>query len=194
MPLNEPQLNESQRALLLLTARRSIEHGLRHKRPLPVTPQEHPPLDAPGASFVTLHRQRQLRGCIGSLEAYRPLLRDVAENAYAAAFLDPRFEPLQSRECDGLSVDVSVLSAPEELEFDDQTDLLMKIRPGVDGLILADGVKRGTFLPSVWESLPAAADFLRHLKLKAGLPGHYWSDTVRIWRYTTESFGDSYAA
>ena len=184
-------LNESQRALLLQTARQSIEYGLRHQRALPVTPDDKPPFDQAGASFVTLHRQGQLRGCIGMLQAYRPLLVDVAENAYAAAFRDPRFAPLQAQELDGLSVDISILSAPEELRFDDQQDLLARIRPGVDGLILAEGVKRGTFLPSVWESLPVAADFLQHLKLKAGLPGNYWSDTVKVWRYTTESFGDS---
>ena len=186
-------LNESQRELLLLTARQSIEYGLRHKRPLPVTPKDHPPFDQFGASFVTLHRRGQLRGCIGSLEAYRPLLSDVAENAYAAAFRDPRFEPVQSEEVDSLSVDISILSAPEQLRFDSQQDLLSQIRPGIDGLILADGTRRGTFLPSVWESLPTPTDFLQHLKLKAGLPGNYWSDTIKVWRYATESFGDSYS-
>jgi AmmeMemoRadiSam system protein A len=186
-------LNESQRAVLLLTARQSIEHGLRHKGPLPVAAREHPPLEKPGASFVTLHRQGQLRGCIGSLEAYRPLLADVAENAYAAAFRDPRFPALQARELDGLSVDISILSAPEPLHFDSEQDLLTRIRPGIDGLILQAGTRRGTFLPSVWESLPASRDFLQHLKLKAGLPGDYWADTIKVWRYITESFGDSYA-
>jgi AmmeMemoRadiSam system protein A len=186
-------LNESQRTLLLMTARQSIDYGFSHKRPLPVTPKEHPPLDKPGASFVTLHHKGHLRGCIGSLEAYRPLLVDVAEHAFDAAFGDPRFEPLQSQELDGLSVDISILSAPMELRFDNQQDLLAQIRPGIDGLILAEGARRGTFLPSVWESLATTTDFLQHLKLKAGLPGGYWSDTIKVWRYTTESFGDSYA-
>lgn len=185
-------LSESQRALLRTTAGQSIEHGLGHKRPLPVKPEDHPPFDRPGASFVTLHRQGQLRGCIGSLEGYRPLLTDIAENAYAAAFRDPRFPSLQVRELEGLNVDISILSAPEELRFHNQQDLLERIRPGIDGLILADGGRRGTFLPSVWEHLPATQDFLQQLKLKAGLPGAYWSETIKVWRYTTETFGDSY--
>jgi AmmeMemoRadiSam system protein A len=185
-------LPESQRGLLLLTARRSIEYGLSHRRALPVTPAEHPPLDQAGASFVTLHLHGELRGCIGSLEAYRPLLLDVAENAYAAAFGDFRFARLEPSELQALSVDVSVLSKPEAIAFEDQQALLMQIRPGTDGLILQDGARRGTFLPSVWTSLPEAEDFVRQLKLKAGLPGDHWSHSVKVWRYTTESFGDSY--
>jgi AmmeMemoRadiSam system protein A len=183
-------LSESQRALLLEVARQSIEHGLKQHRPLPVVPAEHPPFDQPGASFVTLHRQGALRGCIGSLEAHRPLLLDVAQNAYAAAFRDPRFEPLQSQELDDLDIDISILSSPEKLSFDNQQALLDQIRPGVDGLILEDGARRGTFLPSVWSSLPDKADFLAQLKLKAGLPTEYWSDKLKVWRYTTECFGE----
>lgn len=187
MPLSEPH-----RALLLDTARSSIEYGLSHGRALPVTPAEHPPLDAAGASFVTLHRNGELRGCIGSLEAYRPLLLDVAENAFAAAFRDPRFAPLKPAEFESLSVDISVLSKPETLACESRRELLDRMRPGIDGLILQEGAKRGTFLPSVWSSLPDKTDFLRHLALKAGLPADHWSDSIRVWRYTTESFGDSY--
>jgi AmmeMemoRadiSam system protein A len=183
-------LSESQRALLLGVARQSIEHGLKQRRPLPVVPAEHPPFDLPGASFVTLHRQGALRGCIGSLEAHRPLLLDVAQNAYAAAFRDPRFEPLQPQELEDLDIDISILSSPEALSFDNQQALLDQIRPGVDGLILEDGARRGTFLPSVWSSLPDKADFLAQLKLKAGLPVDYWSDKLKVWRYTTECFGE----
>lgn len=184
-------LTEAQRAVLLSTARQSIEYGLSRQSAMPVDPQPQPPLDRPGASFVTLHDNGQLRGCIGSLEAQRPLLADVAANAYAAAFRDPRFPPLQPAELAGLDIDVSVLSQPEEMQFSDQPDLLAQIRPGVDGLILEDRGRRGTFLPSVWKSLPDAAAFLQHLKLKAGLPADHWSDSLRVWRYTTESFGDS---
>jgi AmmeMemoRadiSam system protein A len=187
-------LTEAQRTTLLDTARQAIEYGLRHREVMPVDPRSHPPLDQPGASFVTLHDNGQLRGCIGSLEAQRPLLADVAENAYAAAFRDPRFPPLEAAELAGLDVDVSVLSEPGEMHFSDQPGLLAQIRPGVDGLILEDRGRRGTFLPSVWESLPDAAAFLQHLKLKAGLPADHWSDSLRVWRYTTESFGDSYPA
>lgn len=188
MPLSDPQ-----RTALLDVARRSIEYGLDHPGPLPVDPAAHAPLDRPGASFVTLHRNGELRGCIGSLEAHRPLLADVAENAFAAAFRDPRFAPLRAREMTGLHVDVSVLSQPLLLQFSSQPDLLAQLRPGVDGLILEDYGRRGTFLPSVWESLTTAEAFLHNLKLKAGLPADYWSDTLRVWRYTTESFGDSYS-
>jgi AmmeMemoRadiSam system protein A len=184
-------LSESHRALLLDTARGSIEYGLSHGLALPVAPDEHPPLDASGASFVTLHRDGELRGCIGSLEAYRPLLLDVTENAFAAAFRDPRFAPLKRTELEALSVDISVLSQPETVAFTSRAELLDLMRPGIDGLILQEGGKRGTFLPSVWKSLPDKDDFLRHLALKAGLPPAHWSDSIRVWRYTTESFGDS---
>jgi len=183
-------LSEAQRRGLLGIARQSIAYGLQQHRPLPVTPADHPPFDQPGASFVTLHRQQSLRGCIGSLEAHRPLLLDVAANAFAAAFRDPRFTPLQVDELDDLAISISLLSAAEALLFNSQSALLDQIRPGIDGLILEEGSRRGTFLPSVWESLPDKADFLAHLKMKAGLPPDYWSEQIKVWRYTTESFGE----
>ncbi len=140
------------------------------------------------ATFVTLTIGGNLRGCIGMLEACRPLAEDVAENARAAAFGDPRFEPLSREEFDQLEIHISVLSPPEELEFRSEADLLEQIRPGVDGLILQEGGRRGTFLPSVWEELPGSELFLMHLKMKAGLPNTYWSDTLRVFRYTAEYF------
>ncbi|HFD80847.1 MAG TPA: AmmeMemoRadiSam system protein A [Gammaproteobacteria bacterium] len=182
---------ESQRRVLLQTARESIRHGIETGRPLTVDPQSYEAaLAEPGASFVTLHEHGQLRGCIGSLEAHRPLITDVAENAFAAAFRDPRFPPLAKQELDQIEIDVSVLSPPEEMSFDSEQDLLAQIRPGEDGLILQDGYHRGTFLPAVWESLPERRQFLQQLKLKAGLPPDHWSNQVRVWRYTTESFGE----
>lgn len=187
-------LSDSQRAEILSIAHQSIEHGLHSSRPLPVQAIDHPALEQPGACFVTLHRHGELRGCIGSLEAHRPLINDVAENAYAAAFRDPRFLPLQASELDDLVLDVSVLSRPEPIEFSDEQDLLDQIRPGIDGLIIEELPRRGTFLPSVWEGLPDKRDFLRHLKIKAGLPADYWSDSINVWRYATEIFGDSTAA
>ena len=129
-------------------------------------------------------------GCIGSLEARRPLICDVAENAFSAAFRDPRFPPLKAAELKSISLELSVLGQAERIVFDSEQDLLMQIRPELDGLILRDGNYRGTFLPSVWKSLPDARQFLQHLKLKAGLPADHWSDTLEVWRYTTESFGD----
>ena len=137
---------------------------------------------------------QQLRGCIGTLEACRPLAEDVSRNAWAAAFRDPRFPPLQESELAGLDIHISVLSEAEPVTFGSEQDLLGRIRPGVDGLILEERSARGTFLPSVWESLPEPEQFLAHLKLKAGLPADYWSASVRMWRYTTQSFGASVAS
>lgn len=140
------------------------------------------------ATFVTLNINHDLRGCIGTLEARQPLLIDVVQNARSAAFHDPRFSPLQKQEFLQLEIHISVLSIPEPLEFESEQDLLQKIRPGVDGLVLTAAGQRGTFLPSVWDSLPTAEQFLMHLKNKAGLPMNYWSDSIRVERYTTESF------
>ncbi|RKX47553.1 MAG: AMMECR1 domain-containing protein [Verrucomicrobia bacterium] len=175
--------------LLLQIARRAIFSELTGKTTPPLA-------DVPGdlmeerATFVTLELGGRLRGCIGMLEACRPLAEDVAQNARAAAFEDPRFPPVSCKEFELLEIHISVLSPPEELAFSSEADLLAQIRPGVDGLILQEGFRRGTFLPSVWEELPEKEEFLGHLKLKAGLPGVYWSDTLRAFRYTAEYFGE----
>jgi AmmeMemoRadiSam system protein A len=185
----EPVYGPEERAQLLQVARDSIRHGLEHGGPLPVDRGDYPlSLQAQRASFVTLHRDGNLRGCIGHLTAIQPLVADVAGNAYAAAFQDPRFMPLQMTELDDLDLEISVLSVPEPLPYADREELLGKIRPGIDGLILTapDG-HSGTFLPSVWEALPQAEAFLSNLVLKAGLPRGYWSDDIRMQRYTTES-------
>ena len=179
------------RQILLRLAWDSIRHGLAQGSPLPVQTADYPsPLQAPHACFVTLQKQGRLRGCIGHLEAVRPLIEDVAGNAYAAAFQDPRFPPVQTRELEQITLEISVLSEAEPLRFDDREGLLQKIRPGIDGLILSspDG-HRGTFLPSVWEALPSAEQFLRQLVIKAGLPPGYWSNDLQLARYTSESFG-----
>ena len=188
----EQGLAPAQRATLLAVARRSIEQGLANGRPLAVTASDFDrELQAVRASFVTLHSLGQLRGCIGHLQAVQPLVVDVAENAFAAAFRDPRFSPLTPEEWPEIQVDLSILTAPEPLQFSDEADLIRQIHPGEDGLILQDGPHRGTFLPSVWESLPDPAEFLRHLKHKAGLAANHWSDRVEVFRYRTESFGDA---
>jgi AmmeMemoRadiSam system protein A len=148
-------------------------------------------LERPGAAFVTLTQGGELRGCIGSLEAWRPLRADVQANALAAAFDDPRFPPLRADELDRTRIEVSVLSAPEPLEFADRADLLARLRPGVDGLILHTRGHRGTFLPQVWEQLPTPELFLAHLVRKAHLPAGYWSDDVRIDRYTVTAFEEN---
>lgn len=189
MSSTERRLDAAARRALLDIAARSVAHGLRHGIPLPVASQAYPePLRAPGASFVTLRIAGELRGCMGSLESRRPLVVDVAGNAFAAAFRDPRFAPLRADEVPGVAFYVSVLGPAEPLTFTDEADLIGRLRPGSDGLILRAGPRQGTFLPSVWESLPQPEDFLRQLKRKAGLPEDYWSDDIQVWRYETESF------
>jgi AmmeMemoRadiSam system protein A len=189
--VSEQTLSDEHRRILLGVARESIAHGLRTGRPLAVDPASFDPeLQAERATFVTLNEQGRLRGCIGHLEAIQPLVADVAENAFNAAFRDPRFPPVSAGEFDALEIHISVLSPPQPMRFSSEEELLAQIRPGIDGLILEEGVYRGTFLPSVWEQLPDRRQFLAQLKLKAGLPPDYWSDTVKVYRYTTESFSE----
>ncbi|HIE11579.1 MAG TPA: AmmeMemoRadiSam system protein A [Kiritimatiellae bacterium] len=172
---------------LLDIARSSLRSGLSSGRPAEVHLETLPPrLREPRATFVTLEKNHELRGCIGSLQPSRPLARDVAHNAYAAAFRDPRFPPLRADELSALEIHISILSPLEPLQFKSEDDLLLQLRPHLDGVLLADGFYQGTFLPSVWESLSDPRSFLTHLKLKAGLPADHWSDTLRAWRYTVE--------
>jgi len=183
------EFSREQRDTLLAIARQSIDYGLSHGRPLPVDPGDYPtPLQALRATFVTLHENGQLRGCIGTLEAHRPLVEDVADNAFSAAFRDPRFAQVSAAERDLLDLDISVLSPATPMQFDSEQDLLQQLRPGIDGLVLEDGPYRGTFLPSVWEQLPDPVDFLRQMKRKAGLSADYWSPSLKVSRYVTESF------
>ena len=187
MSSNEAGYTSAQRRELLAVARASIEAGLRGER-LAVKTADYPPaLREPHATFVTLHVGTALRGCVGSLETRRPLVEDVAHNARAAAFEDTRFAPLTPVEFGRLQIHISVLGAPESLPSGSEADVLRQLRPGVDGLILEEGMHRGTFLPAVWDELPAPRDFLRQLKRKAGLPVEYWSRTIRVRRYTVES-------
>lgn len=184
-------LSLENRAALLAVARAAIEQGLRHGQPLEVALDAYPePLREPRATFVTLEKGGQLRGCIGALTAYQPLVQDVAAHAYAAAFEDPRFPELRVEEFPALEIHISVLSPPEPLHFADEDELLAQLRPGEDGLILQFRQHRGTFLPSVWEHLPDPYVFLAQLKQKAGLPLDFWSAELRVERYTTEYFGD----
>lgn len=167
-------------------ARASIAHGLREHVPLDVDARAHPaPLCEPGASFVTLRKGGELRGCTGSLEATRPLVCDVAHNAFRSAFGDPRFYPLRPEELEELDLHISVLSPLVSFPVASEAELLAALRPGIDGLVLREGARGATFLPAVWESLPDPADFLAHLRAKAGLPPGHWSATLRFERYTT---------
>jgi uncharacterized protein len=182
-----PNYSDEEKNILLEIADQAIKYGLEYAKQIPIHVADYPDqLRAHAASFVTLQIGEHLRGCIGSLLAHRPLISDVAANAYAAAFCDPRFPPLNHAEYMKISRHISVLSEPEPMSFVSEDDLLSQLRPGIDGLILSEHGYRSTFLPAVWESLPDARDFLRHLKLKAGLPKDYWSDTIRVERYTSE--------
>jgi AmmeMemoRadiSam system protein A len=145
-------------------------------------------LAAPGATFVTLKLDGELRGCIGSLEPRRALAEDVAQNARAAAYRDPRFAPVSGDERERLEVEVSLLSSPEPIAAQTEAEALAQLRPGVDGVILEFIELRSTFLPQVWESVPDPADFLGELKRKAGLPYRFWDPRIRLSRYTVEKF------
>ena len=181
-------LNKQYQQQLLALAKASIEHGLKTGRPLQVNLSEYPvELTEKSATFVTLKINHQLRGCIGMLEATRPLVEDIAINAYSAAFKDPRFPPLQKHEQGDLEIHLSILSPAVPITFTSELDLISQIRPGIDGLILEEGHRRGTFLPSVWESIPKTEQFLAHLKQKAGLSPDFWSENIKVSRYTTEA-------
>ena len=167
-------------------ARNAIERGLREQRELRPDPEDYPPeLREPGASFVTLHYRGDLRGCMGTLEPVRPLVCDVARNAWRSALADPRFAPLTESQLPELELHVAVLSPLEPVPVDSEEQLIGALRPGVDGLVLEEGDRAATFLPAVWDRLPDPRDFLEHLRAKAGLSPGCWSETLRFLRYTT---------
>lgn len=143
-------------------------------------------LGAPGASFVTLERRGELRGCIGSLEPRRALGHDVARNTHGAAREDLRFPPVGAPELGEVEIHVAVLSPATELAAAGEAELLAALRPGIDGLVVAEGRRRATFLPAVWRQLPEPKRFLDRLREKAGLAPSHWSPTLRFWRYTVE--------
>lgn len=176
---------------LLRLARGSIEHGLIHAEPLPIDCKELPrALTEPAATFTTLHREGKLRGCCGTLEAERPLAAAVSYSAFRAAFRDPRFDPLDEDEFGAVRLEVSVLSPLESMVVTDEADLLDQLTPGTDGLVIVEGLRRATFLPKVWESLPDPRHFLAQLKIKCGLPDDYWSEHLEFQRYRTTSYAE----
>jgi len=175
---------------LLEIAHASLAHGLRHGCALRLElAAESLALRALGASFVTLRTaaDQELRGCIGTLEPMRALAADVAENAYRAGFHDPRFDPLRPAEVRGVELHLSLLNAPERLEVCSEAELLVRLRPGEDGLILRLGALRATFLPEVWQALPSPAEFVHALQRKAGIQPGFWSDQIEAFRYSTTS-------
>lgn len=148
-------------------------------------------LQEPGATFITLMQGGALRGCIGTLQAHRSLLEDVKANAVAAALRDPRFPPLQPADLNNIRVEVSLLSASAPLIFDSEQQALAQFRPNIDGVIFEYGSKRSTFLPQVWEQLPDPKTFMAHLKQKAGLEANFWSDSVKLSRYSVQKWKES---
>jgi AmmeMemoRadiSam system protein A len=184
------RLTPGEKDTLLRLARQALETAVRGERL--------PPLDQsalttrllePGASFVTLTVGGDLRGCIGALEAYQPLVEDVREHAIAAALEDFRFRPVSQGELDGIQIEVSRLTAPILLEYKDADDLLAKLRPHVDGVILSDGVRRATFLPQVWDKIAAPSAFLDNLCHKMGAqPGLWRKKHLDVQIYQVEEF------
>jgi len=171
----DTEFSQEEKKILLNLARLSIERSTAGS-PLPEINLESYPerLRADGASFVTLTERGQLRGCIGALEAYQPLVQDVCEHAQAAALEDYRFPPVRKEEVSLLKIEISVLTKPQPLNYKEASELVTRLRPGVDGVILRDGMRRATFLPQVWEKIPLPENFLSQLCMKMGASAGLW--------------------
>ena len=189
----ETRLTDDERAFLLKLARQSIESVV-NRRPLPALEVDKlsPALSAPGVSFVTLTRGSMLRGCIGALEPYQSLAEDVREHAASAAVDDYRFQPVGPEEVAALRIEISRLTPAKPLEYNAPQELPERLRPGVDGVILRDGMRRATFLPQVWEKLPDPAEFLEHLCDKMGARPDLWRHKkLDVMTYQVEEFSES---
>lgn len=179
--------NSVERQILLQTAHQAINYGLEYNSNLSLDLEKYSEkLLENKASFVTLHLGDSLRGCIGSLYAHQPLIVDVVDNAFNAAFHDPRFAPLSKGEATNIKLEISVLSQPETMHFKSEDDLIAQLRPQIDGLIIINNGQQGTFLPSVWQQFPDPYIFFSHLKNKIDLPANYWSNTLQVQRYRAE--------
>ncbi|MFN7037465.1 MAG: AmmeMemoRadiSam system protein A, partial [Bellilinea sp.] len=151
----EDKLTENERKFLLKAAREAIEDAVNGRPLRPLDWEDIPPrLKEEGATFVTLTLDGKLRGCIGTLEAHQSLIEDVREHAVAAALADYRFPPVRPEEVDRLKIEISRLTKPQPCDYDTPLDLIRKLRPGIDGVVLMDDGRRATFLPQVWHSLP----------------------------------------
>lgn len=184
------QLTAGEKQTLLRLAREAMEHAVSGKALPPLDAQSlRPALRENGASFVTLTINAELRGCIGALEAYQPLAEDVREHAVAAALRDSRFRPVVESELSRIRLEVSRLTVPHLLEYSSGEDLLIKLNPHVDGVILKDDFRRATFLPQVWEKIPDPADFLDQLCMKMGASRKLWRDAkLQVYVYQVEEF------
>jgi uncharacterized protein len=184
-------LTHNEKQTLLKLARESLECAVNGKGlPALAAAQLTPALQAEGASFVTLTVHGNLRGCIGALEPYQPLADDVREHAAAAGLNDYRFPPVTAGELGEIEIEISRLTIPTPLAYANAEDLLGKLRPGVDGVILKDGpFRRATFLPQVWEKIPDAAEFLDNLCYKMGSPPDTWRrKNLEVLVYQVEEF------
>lgn len=186
-------LKAGERQILIRIAREAIENAVRGRAQLPLDFQAFPPaLAENGASFVTLTLQGDLRGCIGTLEAYQSLAEDVREHAIAAALEDPRFSPLREEELSKVHIEISRLTAPKLLEYETNEELPAKLRPHVDGVVIRHGSRRATFLPQVWEKIPAPEDFLSQLCYKMGAKMNLWRETkLLVFTYQVEEFHEA---
>jgi len=186
----DDKLTLDEQQVLLHMAREAMEHGVRGED-LPKLKKEtlSPHLQEQGASFVTLTIRGQLRGCIGTLEAHQSLAEDVREHAVAAALEDPRFPPVGENELSRIQIEVSRLTRPIPLAYGTAEDLVSKLRPHVDGVILKDGYRRATFLPQVWEKIPDVAEFLNNLCYKMGVNENIWrSKHLDVLTYQVDEF------
>jgi AmmeMemoRadiSam system protein A len=186
-------LNKPEQAILLKIAREALEKSVCHE-PLPKIILADLPLSLreDGASFVTLTINEHLRGCIGTLEAFQPLANDVQEHAVAAALQDFRFPNVKPEELALINIEISVLTPRTPVPYTDSEDLLKKIKPHIDGVVLQDGFRKATFLPQVWEKLPDPKNFLSHLCLKMGAPGDLWrKKPLQIYTYQVQEFRES---
>lgn len=145
-------------------------------------------LQQTGATFITLTQGQYLRGCVGSLQAYQPLIENVRNNAVSAALHDTRFLPVTTDELENIYIEVSLLSALQPIRFASESEVLRQLRPGMDGIMLEYGIYRSTFLPQVWDSLPQPREFLAQLKVKAGLNADFWDDNLKLSRYTVQKW------
>ena len=177
--------------ILPIIARDAISDALHALRATAVFDETAPWLTEPGASFVTLMQDGELRGCIGTVQAHQPLLADIQHNAVRAALEDPRFPPLTRDDLTTVEIEVSLLTAPKIFNFTDENDALAQLCPGTDGVVFEYGHYRSTFLPQVWETLAQPQQFLTALKLKAGLPGNFWAEDVKLSRYTATKWRET---
>lgn len=175
---------------LLTLARRSLATAVARAPVAKLEPGQLPePLQASGACFVTLTKAGRLRGCIGEIFASRPLFEAVVANARSAALSDTRFTPVEPDELDELAIEISVLTPPERLVYGSPDELLRKLRPRVDGVVLASQGHRATYLPQVWEQIPDPEQFLRELARKAQLAPEAWKDPrVEVLTYQVHHF------